>query len=286
MSGTTIFVDGGNSSATGLGASAAVLNVRDNEIEIHSNDGGGATRLIDLAAGVTGTVADSTLFYRYLGPNNVPPTDTSGIRLSASNPALSDLHVTLAHVGKATGLFLGSSSAPEVRDIDVTVTADFPGNAFGAAVQSGSTTNIRDSRFTVSGAAAFVEGVLANGGPTTLTDSTVTTSASGANGCQALAANVLVALDIVGSNLVAAATTCAGGFSYGAVNQGTGTVTIRQSTVKAATGALFTAGAGSLVKVGGSQLDAPTLTAGSVAATTCVSSYRGNYTAIAGPTCS
>src|SRR3954454_17295715 len=130
---------------------------------------------------------------------------------------------------------------PVIRDLDVTVAADFAGNAIGVAVNGSSTASLRDAQINVSAAAAFAEGVLANSGPTTVTGSTVNVSASGPSSCQALAVNVFGAVDVVGSTLMAA-TTCTGGFSYGLPNQGSGTATIKESTVKAGTAAVFSSG--------------------------------------------
>ena len=126
---------------------------------------------------------------------------------------------------------------------------------------------------------------MVNGGTARLVNSDVIANATTLSGCQSIGVNDFAAVDVVGTTITTSAT-CSGGGSYGVANQGSGTVTVRTSVFKAGTGALYSGGSGAPVNVGASQLDAPALTSGTAVGTACVTSYKGDYTPIAGPTCS
>lgn len=142
-----------------------------------------------------------------------------------------------------------------------------------------------DNQVTVSTTnSLFAEGIsIAPTVSATVHNAMLSTTALNLSGCQAFGVNSFGSVRIVNSFIQVNAP-C--GIDDAVTNQGNNTVYVNNSSLRAAHFALLTFGPGSPIKVGGSQLDAPTLVNNSTAATSCVNSFRGDYSAIAGPNCS
>jgi hypothetical protein len=201
-----------------------------------------------------------------------------GVRSQSGSPALS--HVTVTAGGNTTGNMFGvalngASTAPVLSHAVVAASTANGANVWGI-VSSGSNPTLTNVVASASGGTSFTVGISSeSAAAVTLTDVTATGAAPAGGSYGITNFGVTARLTNVTALGTGAATTRVGLGNFNSAS----TVTVDRSTLSGATSSVVNQ-SGSTLNVALSQLAGPVSTSG--AATSCILSYSGSYTALNG----